>query len=171
MIYADLPEMERIIASLLSIAAEADEVLSELQRVSAEIQNNIELETYPQHAAICEAVLQSVNSLNRGNDTLQTLKGILAYVVEGYEENEKKNIDALIRMTLFLSNIQTGLSESISPGQVVAFEQTSQMQDLERVWHLVSESAAETLVTNVAAVGKVINEEYDVKQVVDMQSH
>lgn len=169
MILADLSELEKISFELVSVAAGTDEVLNSIRKTLAEIQNDIELASYPQHAGVCESVTLSIDSLNRGNDILQTLKGILPYVSGEYEANEVKNINALSRMTLLLSNIHTDMSVATSQGQVTTVERTEQTQSSDHIRELVSDSAMEMQITNIAAVGKVAKEEYSIKQVEDMK--
>ena len=168
MIFADIPEIERISNTLISVAVRTDEVRNDLRKTLSEVQSDIELSAYPQHAGICESVTLSIEALTAANDILQTLKGILPYIAGEYEANETRNINALSRMTIALSNIHANFSVATSHGQVMTVERTVQTQSSDRLRKLVSESAAEMQITNVAAIGKVINEEYDIEQIEDM---
>ena len=170
MILADLPELEKISGELISVAIGTDEVLNSVRKTLSEIQNDVELTTYPQHADVCESVALCVESLNRSNDMLQTLKGTLQYISGEYEANEIHNINALSRMTTMLSNIHTNLVASTAMGRVTTVEQSDQIQSSSHIRELVSDSAMEMQVTNIAAVGKVVKEEYSIKQVEDMEN-
>lgn len=168
MIFADVAEIEKISHILSALADRADESLSVLRRTLAEMQNDVEFGMYPQHAAVCNSVSLSIDSLARGNDILQTLKGALSNAAHEYEETETNNINALNRMTNLLSNIQAGMFLSTLPEQVPTVANENQPNGLDRVRELVSASAAEMQITNIAVISKVITEDYGIDQVTDM---
>lgn len=168
MIFADVAEIEKISHILSALADRADEALSVLRRTLAEMQNDVEFGMYPQHTTVCNSVSSSIDSLARGNDILQTLKGVLANAVREYEDAEESNVNALNRMADLLSHIQTGMFLSTLPGQIPTVANENQPNSLDRVRGLVSASAAEMQLTNIAVISKVIKEEYGIDQVTDM---
>ena len=163
MITADIGELEKITTMLISISSDADEVLHRLRKTSAEIQSDLELQTYPQYPQVSEAVSLGVDALNRGNDTLQSLKNALLYVAREYEENEKKYKDSLARMTLVLSGIEANLNSVIAANGIVEQSEQSALHSL--AVSMVSDSALEMQMVNIAALTKKINDEYGIKEV------
>ena len=165
MITADIGELEKITTTLISVASETDEVLHRLRKTSAEIQSDLDLQTYPQYPQVAEAVSLSVDALNRGNDTLQSLKNALLYVAGEYEEKEKEYKNALARMTTVLSGIETTLTSVIASSGVVPIEQGDQSERHSQVVSVVSDSALEMQMVNIAALTKKTDDEYGIKEV------
>lgn len=160
MIIADIGELEKIINMLISVSSETDEVLNRLRKTSAEIQSDFDLQTYPQYPYITESVSLGINALNRGNDTLQSLKNVLLYVATEYVDNEKKYKNALARMTALLSGIGANLTSATLSEDIVSVERDTQTDLHAQVVSLVSDSALEMQVANIAAITKKTDEEY-----------
>lgn len=165
MIAADIGELEKITAMLLSVSSEADEVLHRLRKTSAELQADPDLQTYPQYPQVTEAVSSGVDSLNRGNDTLQSLKSVLLYVPEEYEENEKKYKNALERMTTVLSGIEANLNSTMAADGPAPIEQSEQSDRHAQVVSMVSDRSLEMQMVNIAALTQKTDEEYGIQDI------
>ena len=164
MIIADIGELEKLSSMLISISSETDDVLQRLRKMSSEIQSDLDLQTYPQYPLVTEAVSLGVDALNRGNDTLQSLKNVLLYVATEYESNEKKHKNALARMTTILSGINVNLTAATTP-DTASVERDEQTDKHEQVVSLVSDSALEMQMANIAAITKKADGEYGIEKV------
>lgn len=165
MIIADINELERITDMLVSVSSETDEVLNRLRKISAEIHSDFDLQTYPQYSVVTESVSLGIDALNRGNDTLQSLKNVLLHVATEYGENEKKHKNAIARMTARLSDVCVNLSSTILSKDAVSIERDSQTDRHAEVVSLVSDSAVEMQMVNIAAIAKITDEEYGIVEV------
>lgn len=165
MIIADIGELEKLSSMLISISSETDDVLQRLRKMSSEIQSDLDLQTYPQYPLVTEAVSLGVDALNRGNDTLQSLKNVLLYVATEYESNEKKHKNALARMTTILSGINVNLTAATTPADTASVERDEQTDTHEQVVSLVSDSALEMQMANIAAITKKADGEYGIEKV------
>ncbi len=165
MISVDITEIEQLTDLLIKAASDTDESLSLLRKVSFEMQNDIELQTYIQSAIANESVSLAIDSLNRGSDTLQSLKNVLMSVADGYIENEKKNINSVNRMASYLENLHIGLDAALAATQIPVSVQTDDVVSHTKVQQLVADSAESLSVTNIAAVTKTVQKEYDVQSV------
>lgn len=168
MITADTPELEQISARVAQMAGDSEEVLSLLRRIGAEMETDLELAAYPQAAIVCRAISSTIIDLSHADDMLQKLKAILAVVPTEYEETEKRQIDAISRLTMVLSGIHVDLAASEVIGRISSENRNGNTVLDEQVSRLVSNSVTEMQITNLAAVGKAIEEEYGVLKVTDL---
>lgn len=168
MIYVDIPEIEKLSELLVIIASLSDETLSKLRHIYGEMQSDLELANYPQCPMCLEATALSIDALNRANDMLQSLKGILLSVPGEYEAKEQEHRNMISRMTELLAAYNIDLGAAISPTGVPIEEQSAEQERQAQVQQLVADSAAEMELTNIAAISKVVKEEYDVRKVEDM---
>ena len=168
MIKVDIAELEKLTDILIRLASDSDEVMSRLRRVSNEMHEDIELETYPQSAVALEAVSVALDALNRGNDTLQSLKSAILPVADMYRENEQKNKDALSRMVAIMDSVCVEYNAAIVSDHIAHIEHTDSIVSQSKVQQMVADSVEEMQVTNIAAVSKTIREEYEVSDVADL---
>lgn len=168
MIIADIGELEKLSNMLISVSSETDEVLQWLRKTSSEIKTDLDLQTYPQYPLVTEAVSLSIDALNRGNDTIQSLKNVLLYVATEYENDEKKHKNVLARMTTLLSGINVNLTSAASPADTASVERDEQTDRHEQVVSLVSESSLEMQMANIAAITQKTDEEYGIEEVAVM---
>lgn len=168
MIKVDLAEIELLTDLLVKMASDTEESLNKLRQISNEMYNDIELPAYPQTPVALEAVSVAIESLNRGNDTLQSLRNAILPVVSKYQENEKRCSDALMRMTATMDAASVGFNAAVSSTGIIPVEHTDGIVSQEKVQQLVSDSVQEMQITNIAAVSKAVKEEYEVSNVVDL---
>lgn len=168
MIRVDIAEIEILTDLLVKMASDTEEALSKLRQISNEMHNDVELPSYPQTPVTLETVSVAIDSLNRGNDTLQTLKNAMLPVATTYQENEQKSKNALARMTAIMDTAAVGFSAAVSPSGITPVEHTDNAISQGKVEQLVAESVMEMQVTNIAAVSKAVKEEYEVSTVADL---
>ena len=130
--------------------------------------NDLDLPTSPQSAVTLEAVSLAVDAFNRANDTIQSLKNTMLPMAGVYQENEQKNINALNRMLVMLDNVNTGFNAAIVSNGITPVEHSDEIISQSKVQQLVADSVEEIQVANVAAVSKVVDEEYEIKDVKDL---
>lgn len=167
MIRVDIAEIEKLTDVLARVASDTDEVLNRLRQISNEMYNDVELPTYPQSAIALEAVSGAVDALNRGNDTLQSLRSAVLPIASTYQETEKKNRDALSRMYAMMDSMGTSYNAAIISDSIVHVEHTDDVAIQGDVQRLVADSVEEMQVANIAAVTKAVKEEYDILKVED----
>lgn len=168
MISVNTSELEQLTEHVFKAAADCDEVLVLLRRIRTEMQEDIELQTYPQAMIADESLGYAVESLNRGNDTLQSLKGVLAPLASQYEENESNGKNAIGRMTEYLGSLQAGLAAADLASCLPVAIPTDEAGMHEQVKQLIAQDAEEMAAANVASVSRVIEEEYELNQVLPM---
>lgn len=169
MIGVEISELEKIADILFLMASNTDETLNALRRISAEMQEDLELKVYPQSTNILEEVCFGIESLNRANDTLQSLKHIVLSAVSEYQANEEKNKNTLARMSNCLESLYQGMNVAVTPGEIVHAEIASEAMNQNRVQELVAGSVQEMQIANIAAVSKVLEEEYSIDEVEDIK--
>lgn len=170
MITIDIAQIEVLIDLLVKSASDADEVLSRLRSVATEIQNDVELPLYAQADVVLESVALAIQALNRGTDTLLSLKGTMMPVADIYRENEKNNKDALSRMTAYIDSVKTGFSAAISTYTIPQAEHSDSVSSQSKVQQLVADSVSEMQATNIAAITKVVKEEYEAKTIKSLET-
>lgn len=171
MITVDVAQIEVLTDLLIDSTAGADEVLNRLRRVSSEIQSDTELAKYTYADNLTEYVSLAIQELNRVTDILMTLKNAMLPVADIYRENEKKNKNALIRMTAYVDSIKTTLISVISADTVPQTVHSDDALYLQRkVQRLVSDSISEMQVTNIAAITRIIEDEYEVTNVKSLET-
>ena len=168
MIRADIAELEQLTDLLVRIASDADDVLSRLRQISSEMHEDIELAAYPQSLFALEAVSGAVDALNRGNDTMQSLKNVMLPAADAYRENEQRNIDALSRMTVRMDTVGTGYQAAIVSNGCAHVEHCSGAAAQEKVQQLVADSVEQMQVTNIAAVTRTVREEYRIAEIKEL---
>ncbi len=165
MIKADIAEIENLTAVLVKLASDADETSVRLRQLFGEMQEDIVLPLYPQADVALEALSVATEALNRGNDTLQTLKNAMLPIADAYRENEKKNKDALNRMAMRMANLEVGYNAAISSDGVAYTEQEEEEASRQRLRQLVADNLEEMQIANIAAVTKTVKEEYEITEV------
>lgn len=168
MIKVDFAEIEQITDILVKMASDSDEVFNRLRHISMEMQEDLELAAYPQSGVALEAVSVAIDALNRGNDTLQSLRSAMLPVATTYQENEQKVKDALSRMTVQMDKVCVGYSAAIASDSITHVEHSDAVVSQSKLQQLVAESVEEMQVTNIAAVTKVVREEYEISGVEDL---
>lgn len=168
MIKVDIAEIEKLTDVLVKIASDSDEVLSKLRQVFNEMHNDIELPSYPQSAIAQEMLSEAINSLNRGNDTLQYLKSTILPIASIYQETEKKNKNALNRMTALMDGVSVGYNEAVVFDSIAYVEHSDSITSQRKVQQLVADSVGEMQATNIAAISKTVSEEYEISAVKDL---
>lgn len=168
MIRVDIAEIEKLTDILVKIASDSDEVLSRLRQVSNEMLNDVELSSYPQSAIALEAISGALDALNRGNDTLQSLKNTMLPIASIYQENEQKNKDALNRMAALMGSMSVGYNAAIVSDNIAHVEHSDSLTSQSKVQQLVADSVEEMQVTNIAAVTKTVREEYEISSVEEL---
>lgn len=166
MIAVDLPELERLCDLLKTLASNTDETLNLMRKILSEMQEDMELQMYSQSAVACEAVSIGINAINRGNDMLQSLKGILYAALEEYKGQEQSHKDAIHLMSSRLDHMHTGLAMAVSAASFTApVERCTEVMQQNKVQELVAASSSEMQLTMIAAVTKTVNEEYGIEEV------
>lgn len=168
MIRVDLAEIEYLTDVLVKMASDAEEALSKMRQISNEMHNDLELPAYPQTPVALESVSLAIESLNRGNDTLQSLRNAILPAVTMYRETEQKNKNALARMTARMDATAVGFSAAVSPSGITPMEHAANAISQSKVEQLVAESILEMQVANIAAVSKAVKEEYQVANIADL---
>lgn len=170
MINVDIAQIEALTDLLTKSASCADDALNRLRSVSSEMINDTELPMYTQYDVLLETVALATQALNRGTDTLLTLKGAVTPVADIYRDNEKKNKDALSRMTTYVDSVNTSVSAAVFVSTVPDSEHSDAESANKKVQQLVVDSVSQMQATNIAAVAKVVNDEYEVKNINDLKS-
>jgi len=168
MIRVDIAEIEKLTDILIKIASDSEEVLNRLRQLSNEMLNDIELPNYPQSAIALEAVSGAIDALNRGNDTLQSLKNIMLPIASNYQETEQRNKDALNRILTLMNSIGISYNAAISSDNIAHVEHTDNIALQGEVQQLVADSVEEMKIANIAAITKTVNEEYEITAVEDL---
>lgn len=168
MISVDIAEIEKLTDILVRIASDSDEVLSRLRQVSNEMYNDVELPAYQQSTIALEAISGAIDALNRGNDTLQSLKNTMLPIAGTYQENEQKNKDALNRMVMRMDSVSAGYNTAIVSDSIAHVEHNDNIASQGRVQQLVADSVEEMQVTNIAAVTKTVREEYEISKIEEL---
>lgn len=168
MIRVDIAEIEKLTDILVKVASDSDEVLSRLRQVSNEMHNDVELPSYPQSAIALEALSGAIDALNRGNDTLQSLKNTMLPIASTYQENEKRNKEALNRMTTLMDSVSVSYNTAIVSDSIAHVEHNDSIASQGKVQQLVADSVEEMQVTNIAAVTKTVREEYEISKIEDL---
>lgn len=167
MIKVNIAEIEKITDILVKAASGSDEALSRLRHVSAEMHNDLELPLYTQTDILLEAISTATEALNRGNDTLQSLKNTVLPIANVYRETEQKNKNELSRMLTTMESISVGYNAAITSENIPSIEHTDAIVLQNKVQQLVADSYEEMQVTNIASLTKTVSEEYEVKIVED----
>ena len=168
MIKVDLAEIELLSDLLVKMSSDTEEALNKLRLISNEMHEDLELPSYPQTPMTLEAVSIAIESLNRGNDTLQSLKNAIRPVVSTYQENEQRNKDALARMTAIMDAATVGFDAAVSSAGITPVEQSDSIISQEKIQQMVADSVQDMQITNIAAVSKAVKEEYEVSTVADL---
>ena len=163
-------ELEKITNNLIKITSDTDELLNRLKSISSEMQNDVELSTYIQSKKLIDSVLVATDAINRGNDIAQTLKNVMLSVASDYKETEKMNIDALNRMIIVMDAVSSRYNASVTSYNIPHIEHTDLLASQNKVQQLVTDNAEEMQITNIAVITKVVQEEYEVKSVKDMDT-
>lgn len=159
----NIEEIENLANILSKSSSDADEWLNRLRGLYTEMQNDVEFMVYPQFEKILQNVLVAVEHLNQSNDTLQSLKTIIMHAPDIYRENEKKNKDALDRMTAYLDSVNVDYSTVIFSNIIPQIECTPSVNSQDKVQELVANSVSDMQLTNISAISKTVREEYEVK--------
>lgn len=165
MIKVNLAEIEILSATLMDSASKSEDTLQKLKFLSNEIANDIELPMYTQADAVLQAVSHATDTLNRSNDTLQSLKNVISSVSSTYQETEKANTDALNRMLSIMSSLDAGYNSIIVSQNTPLVEHDDTVMALDKVQQLVTESSEEMQITTIAAITKVIEDEYEINDI------
>lgn len=165
MIKVNLAEIENLSSALIDSASKTDDSLQKLRFLSNEMVNDTELPMYTQSEAILLAVTSAVNALNRGNDTLLSLKNIILSIPDAYQELEKSHKDALNRMITTMSSLNLNYSSVITSPNTPLVEEDDAIQSQNNVQQLVADSCEDMQITNIAAISKVIEDEYNIQEI------
>ena len=107
MISVDISAIEELKEVIKKASTDSEETLALLKRTLAEMQDDLELQTYVQATSSEEAVIEAVNTLTRINERISALKNILLSLDEEYGNIEYENINAIERMAAYFNNPQT----------------------------------------------------------------
>ena len=168
MIKVDLSEIELLSDLLVRTASDTEEALGKLRQVSREMQEDVELSTYLQAPMALESISGAIAALNRGNDTLQSLKNVLLSVEDTYQETEKKAKNALNRMTVSMDAAGVGYNCAMAPEGIKPPEQSDEITAQEDLQQLVSDNVQQLQAINIAAITKVVTDEYEVSSVAEL---
>ncbi len=167
MIKVNIAEIEKLTDILVKAASSSDEALSRLRRVSTEMHDDLELPLYAQADILLEAVSMAIDALNRGNDTLQSLKNTVLPIANVYRETEQKNKNELSRMLTSMESISVGYNAAITSESIPSIEHADAIVSQNKVQQLVADSYEEMQVANIASLTKTVSEEYEVKKIED----
>ena len=165
MIKVSISEIEKLTDILVRTASSSDEALSRLRFLSAEMHNDIELPLYTQTDILLEAVSMAIETLNRGNDTIQSLKNTVLPIANIYRETEQKNKNELSRMMTTMESLSVGYNAAIASESIPSIEHTDSIVLQNKVQQLVADSYEEMQVTNIASLTKTVSDEYEVKNI------
>ena len=164
MITVDLSALEELSAMTNTSASDADDVRSRLRDVIAEMEENVELTQLPQSASALEALDNCVNTMGDLSESMQALRQLMLGAAEEYAENERRFTEELDAMFETLNGIGTALSAA-EVADLVVVEKNYDDLCKTQVEKLVAESSSAMEMVNVAAVSKVIDEQYGVTDV------
>lgn len=164
MIAVDLSQLEQLSDLIFKISNNTDDLLSHKRELLSEIEDDSEFATYPQCASIIDLISGSVDMISQLNESVQSLKNVIAASVEEYKENEKKFTEALTDMLGTLNGLQVNLA-SATAADLVAVEKDIGEVSKNEVQKLVAESSTEMELINIAAVKAAVDEELCVAEV------
>lgn len=165
MIAADISELEKLSFIIAGLASDTDETLNLLRRTLSEMENDAEFQLQVQGVEACEHISFSIDKINRVNDMLQSLKHVLSLVPSEYRENEEKHKNAISRMTERIKKIGTGFAAVASSSQITPVEQSNENIRQNDIQKLVSDSAEEMQMVNIASLTQTIKDEYGIENV------
>ncbi len=164
MIVADISELEHI-ADILSVtSSEIDDTLNKAKITFAEMSADLEFAQYI-HAQPCiEKVGVAVSALFNVNERISELKSVVFSALSGYSDNERACKNAVSRMTAYLSLLNDTATAALSLDcpSVTGLEQSINQDEIQK---MICGSAEELQMANIAAVSKIIEKEYPVKQI------
>lgn len=168
MIKADIAEIEKLAGVLSRAAANSEDVLIRLRQVSGEMHNDAGLSAYPQSVVALEALSMAIDALNRGNDTLQSLRNVIFPVASVYQENEQKNKDKLNRMAAAMEGAGIGFHAAIVSDNIAQVGHSNAINTQNRIQQLTVGGTEEIQVTNIAVVTKAVKEDFEINVVKDL---
>lgn len=107
MISVDISAIEELKTVINKASSDSSDILAILKRVFEEMNEDVELKTHIQYDSANESVAAAIDSLNKTEQRLQTLKGILSTVNEEYCEIENESVNAIRRMADYLSKYKS----------------------------------------------------------------
>lgn len=164
MIEVDLVELERLTDTLAAASSSTEDLVGRMHSLGVEMQANPELLTYPQSTPVLEMLSSAETRAVRLSETLITLKTLIAEAVEDYKAQEDeflKELDGALSSISALS-VSIGAAQA---AQMLVIETDTETFAQNRVQELVAQDHAEMEMTSLAAVSKVIEEEYGVTAV------
>ncbi len=168
MIKVNMAEIETLTDILIKVSSDSDEVLNRLRQIFNEMHNDVELPLYPQSSIALEAVSGSLDAINRGNDVLQSLKNTLLSIATTYQETEKRNKDALNRMSAMMDNISVDYNAAIISNSITPVEHNNDIESQNIIQQMVADGVEEMQATNIAALTKAVREEYEISEIEDL---
>lgn len=165
LISVDTEELERLSDVFLALGTKSDDSYEKLRKISNEMAYDVDLLSYPQGASATEMVSYAVNSLNQVNGSVQSLKGLLLTLAEFYKDKEKEYSSAISRITAIMDSLNVNVNTAITSPDIAIVEVTDEVDGHSDIQRLVDESAVQMQITNIAAVNKVIEEDYDINDV------
>ncbi len=164
MVIADISELEHI-ADILSVtSSEIDDTLNKAKATFAEMSADVEFAQYVHTQPCLEKAGAAISSLFNVNERISELKGIMFSVSGGYSDTERACKNAISRMTAYMSLLNDTATTALSLDypSVTSLEQSTNQDEIQK---MISGSAEELQIANIAAVSKIIEKEYPVKQI------
>lgn len=168
MIKVNIAEIEQITDTLVKAASNSEEVFNRLRLILSEMQDDFELSAYPQTPFVLESVSMAQSALNRGNDTLQSLRNVMQSVADHYQETELKNKAALNRMAATMDRVSVGYHAAVVSDSIAHMEHDDTIVFQNKIQQLVAQSSEEMQLTNIAAITKTVQEEYEIIKIEDL---
>lgn len=168
MIKVEIAEIEQLTDVLSKAASDSDEVLSRLRQINTEMHDDLELPNYPQAPMLMDSVTYAIDTLTRSNDTLQSLRNVMFSVAADYREQEQRHKEALGRLTSVMDGVGTTYHAAVTSDSISHLEHSEEVNTQNDVQQLVAGSIEEMQATNIAAVSRMVREEYEVSQTRDL---
>lgn len=168
MIQVDIAALEVLADRLMRCASQTEETVCRLRHVSAEMQEDVELAVYEPSGAALESVVWAVEALGRADDTLQSLKNVVASLGERYRALEQEHKNALGRMLTVMDTATVGYQAAMQSDTIPQVGHDEELAAHNAAEQLVADSAEELRVANVAAIRQAAQAEYGVQDVRDL---
>ncbi len=158
MIEAAFSDLELLSDKIVGISSDMDELYIQMKYLYEEMSTNPELPSYPQCNAVLENFATGMDRIFRMNEMLLTLKGVMLSADDEYKAQEQKFCELISGCTAALSALQFELSAAFT--DMLPVEQNPEVVTQNQVQQLVAQSSSDMQITNIAAVAKMIQEEY-----------
>ena len=165
MIYINTDGLENISDLLVALASQTENEFYRAKAALMELQENTQFQSYPQYVSACETMSHATDELFRLKDTLNTLMNILLSASGDYIQEEKKKVELLRKVTDCLASVSYNLSVAVETSGKAEVEKSDEMLSMDEIQKLVADSNLQMQMTNIAAVSKKVQEEYEVNKI------